>query len=130
MRSAPPAVAVAAVAAVLAVAALAGCSLGWPSSTEPKSYDDCRGLPPIGDTLTTAAFTTIALISAASKCEENCDLIFIKSASALPIGVIAASFAVGAVYGFTRYGRCRATVAAAAAPPPTPAALPATVPVP
>jgi hypothetical protein len=113
-----------------AVAALAGCSLAWPSSTEPKAYDDCRLLPPLGDTITTAAITAVAIIAAQSKCEAHCELIFDQSASALPIGVIAASVAVAAVYGYTRYGRCRATVAAAAAPPPVPQALPTSVPVP
>ena len=107
----------------LVCAAVAGCSFARPSSHEPGSNADCRIAPPIVDTAVAVAITVVAVIAGTSQCQQDC--YFIQRGSALPIGVLAASFAVGATYGYVTYGRCRATVAAAAAPTAPPVAVPA-----
>jgi hypothetical protein len=98
----------------LASVALVACSFARPSSHEPKSNADCRVWPPALDTGIAAAIAAVAVVAATSKCLTNCD--FIESGAALPIAALSASFVAGATYGYIGYGRCRATVAAAAQP--------------
>ncbi len=99
----------------LASVALVACSFALPSSHEPKSNADCSGVAAGASTpASPAAIAAVAIVAATSKCLTNCD--FIESGAALPIAALSASFVTGATYGYIGYGRCRATVSAAAQP--------------